>query len=362
MTRDCREINDVVEAVRSLEFVSVAGAGSKSALSRGATISTQNLRGVLQYEPSEYTFTAMAGTPLADIQTMLGEHGQFLPFDPPLVEAGGTLGGTVAAGLSGPGRMRFGGVRDFLLGVKLVTGEGRVVFGGGKVVKNAAGFDIPKLMVGSLGRFGVLVELTFKVFPRPESYVTLRIPRSDLASSREAMARIAGSAQEPACLDFEPPNILWLRLGGMSSASAKRIDCARSLVGGDIEVLEGDEDARNWSAAREFKWVPDEHTLYKIPTTPSILPKFESELTQTGAAIPRRYSVAGNVAWLAWPDGRPSIELEEVLAAIDRPAVAIRGNAQPTACGVQTANQFEDRLLEVFDPTGKFAARDSVRP
>ena len=98
-----------------------------------------------------------------------------MPCEALFAEAGATLGGTVAAATSGPGRLRFGGVRDFLLGVRFVTGDGRVVFGGGKVVKNAAGFDLPKLMVGGLGRFGVLTELTFKVFPKPEKFASLAI-------------------------------------------------------------------------------------------------------------------------------------------------------------------------------------------
>ena len=106
---------------------------------------------------------------------MLAEHGQYLPFDPPLAAAGATLGGTVAAGLSGPGRYRYGGVRDFVLGVRFVDGMGNLVRGGGKVVKNAAGFDFPKLMVGSLGRLGVLAELSFKVFPQPPAFATLAV-------------------------------------------------------------------------------------------------------------------------------------------------------------------------------------------
>ena len=95
------------------------------------------------------------------------KQGQYLPFDPMLSAAGATIGGTVAAGISGPGRYRYGGIRDFLLGVQFISSDGAVINAGGKVVKNAAGFDIPKLLVGSLGRLGVMTELTFKVFPQP---------------------------------------------------------------------------------------------------------------------------------------------------------------------------------------------------
>ena len=106
------------------------------------------LNGVLEYEPSEFTFTALAGTPVRDIAAILAERGQYLPFDPMLVGAGSTLGGTVASGLSGPGRFRFGGLRDFILGVRFVDGGGRLLRLGGKVVKNSAGFDVPKFFVG----------------------------------------------------------------------------------------------------------------------------------------------------------------------------------------------------------------------
>src|SRR6185369_15555126 len=126
-------------------------------------------------EPSEFTFTARAGTPVRDVVAALAERGQYLPFDAPWLAAGSTLGGLVAGGVAGPGRFRFGGIRDFILGIRFVDGAGRLLRLGGKVVKNAAGFDLPKFFVGSLGRFGVLVEITFKVFPRPISKLTLRL-------------------------------------------------------------------------------------------------------------------------------------------------------------------------------------------
>ena len=155
------------------------GNGTKTALSAapdGVTpLDLSGLSGVIEYQPGEFTFTALAGTRVTEIAAVLAEHGQYLPFDPLLAEAGATLGGTVAAGANGPGRYHYGGLRDFILGVRYVDGEGQIVYAGGKVVKNAAGFDIPKLMVGSLGQFGALVEMTFKVFPKPEANATLRL-------------------------------------------------------------------------------------------------------------------------------------------------------------------------------------------
>src|SRR6476469_1561856 len=119
---------EAVEAVRAAPRVMVVGAGTKPRLSAVAAdyqrISTARLQGIIEYEPSEFTFTALAGTPLKQIVAALAERGQYLPFDPLLADAGATLGGTVAAGLSGPGRFRFGGVRDFILGVRFVDGGG----------------------------------------------------------------------------------------------------------------------------------------------------------------------------------------------------------------------------------------------
>src|SRR5690606_29722305 len=145
-------VEEVQAAVQSASKVMPTGAGTKPALygqaSDAVRLDLRKLTGILEYEPGEYTFTARAGTPLAEIVAALTEHGQYLPFDPPFIDAGATLGGTIAAGLSGSGRFRFGGLRDFLIGVRMVDGRGTLVRGGGKVVKNAAGFDLPKLMIG----------------------------------------------------------------------------------------------------------------------------------------------------------------------------------------------------------------------
>src|SRR5437660_3460343 len=148
------------------------------------------LSGIVEYEPSEFTFTALAGTRVTEIAEALRKRGQYLPFVRLLWVAGATLGGTVASGLSGPGRFRFGGLRDFILGVRFVDGTGRLLRMGGKVVKNAAGFDLPKFFVGSLGRFGVLAEITFKVFPQRLASRTLKLE----VDGAEAAARVAVEA------------------------------------------------------------------------------------------------------------------------------------------------------------------------
>jgi glycolate oxidase FAD binding subunit len=348
-------IEQLQDAVRSTEHVLVRGAGTKTALSRDATISTRKLSGILDYEPSEYTFTALAGTPIADIQSVLAEHGQFLIFDPPLAEAGATLGGTVSAGLSGPGRFRFGGVRDFILGVRMVTGDARVVFGGGKVVKNAAGFDIPKLVTGALGRMGVLVELTFKVFPAPETWTTIRADFTELAPTIDALHRLAVAQEDLFCLDLEPPHRLWVRLGGLADAQPARVERVRRLIAdATVELLTGEDDARVWSDAREFRWLPEEHSLIKMPITSGQLPEVEAALSAFFDHLPCRYSVGGNVAWIGWPDSLESTELNRLCQRLNRAIMILTGKQSDVLRGPRGGLPFTQRLLNVFDPQSKF--------
>ena len=199
---------ELADAVRSAPRVLAVGVGTKPRMSRVADdvvrISTAKVRGIVEYEPSEFTFTALAGTPVREIAAALAEKGQYLPFDPLFAEAGATIGGTVAAGVSGPGRFRFGGLRDFILGVRFVDGGGRLLRLGGKVVKNAAGFDLPKFFVGSLGRFGVLAEITFKVFPRAAAMRTLRLGAKDAAAMTAILTGAANTRWELDALEASP--------------------------------------------------------------------------------------------------------------------------------------------------------------
>jgi glycolate oxidase FAD binding subunit len=317
------------------------------------------LSGVLEYESSEFTFTALAATPIADVEKLVAEHGQYLPFDPPLAKSGATLGGTVAAGLSGPGRYRYGGVRDFLLGVRFVNGEGELVRGGGKVVKNVAGFELPKLMVGSLGRYGIMVELCFKVFPAPAATATVGVDFADVGAALEMMHRLAVSPLDLACLDLEPPARLWIRIGGLAESLPKRVERLRKTLGGDGTLVDipDDEEIGLWEDVREFAWVPEDHGLVKIPLTPAQIPQSEQLLASCEPVVSRRYSVGGNVLWLAWSKELPPSRLEEILAELDRPALALSGRWPDPRLGKRADGVFADRLLRVLDPKGRFGHR-----
>ena len=154
--------------------------------------------------------------------------------------------------------------------MRYVDGEGQIVYAGGKVVKNAAGFDIPKLMVGSLGQFGVLVEMTFKVFPKPEANATLRLDCASVVDGVNAIIRLTGQPLDLDAVDLEATatgGTLWVRLAGLADALPARIERLRGVLGGG-DAMSGDQEAALWRDARELAWVPPGWSLVKAPVTP----------------------------------------------------------------------------------------------
>jgi glycolate oxidase FAD binding subunit len=346
-------VEQVQEFVRQQPRVVVRGGGTKAALSRHANLDLRGLSGVTEYDPGEYTITALAGTSLREVREQLLQHQQFLAFDPPLVEAGATLGGTIAAGLSGPGRFRYGGLRDFLLGVRLVNGVGEVVRGGGKVVKNAAGFDIARLTVGSLGRLGVLLEATFKVFPQPAAYQTLQLEYDRLESALDDLVRLAMAPIDASCLELLPPRRILIRLGGQSTALERRTERCLKLTSGTARRLSADEDQHIWQEAREFAWSPAGDYFFKIPLLPQQIAEWEAQLPPVELA-PRRYGAGGHVLWLSWPDSPALAGQLQQLQRRRQPALMLRGAAPEFPTDPDLENVFAARLSAVFDPQNKF--------
>ncbi len=155
----------------------IVGGDSKRFYGRpvdGERLDVSGHRGVVRYDPAELVLTARCGTPLAEVEALLARHGQRLPFEPPAFGATATIGGTIAAGIAGPARVARGPVRDYVLGARLLAGDGRVLRFGGEVMKNVAGFDVARLLAGSLGILGVLLEVSLKVLPLPAGTLTLR--------------------------------------------------------------------------------------------------------------------------------------------------------------------------------------------
>ncbi len=283
-------VEELADVVRAHPRVLAVGARTKPRLSQVADnvtlVSTTALRGITEYEPSEFTITALAGTPVREIAAALAEKGQYLPFDPVWLDAGSTLGGAVAAGINGAGRQRYGGLRDFILGVRFIDGSGRALRVGGKVVKNAAGFDLPKFFVGSLGRFGALAELTFKVFPQPAANLTLALSAPDPSAATAMLTAAAATRWECDALEYAPTRqTIYVRLRGPAAgigALAQEI-----LVRYPGKKLE--EADLPWVCLREFGWVPADAAFFKIAITPSLIGKF---LPARGRTWPRPTTIS----------------------------------------------------------------------
>jgi glycolate oxidase FAD binding subunit len=353
------------------------GGGTKDALSSpgddAIALELRTCSGIVEYTPSEFTVTALAGTPIAEIAAALGEQGQYLPFDPILVEAGSTLGGTIAAGVSGSGRARYGGIRDFILGVRFLDGDGTLVRGGGKVVKNAAGFDLPKLMVGSLGSLGVVIEATLKVFPRAEATGTAAIDFAGVSDAVAAMRRLLRGPSEVDALDLEPPGRLWVRVAGRERAIAPRLERALAIAAGDgvasegvasgggarsRRVLEAADAEAHWREMRELAWVPAGCSLVKAPLQPGRIAAVEDALASLGAgaaAAPRAvYTAAGQQALIAWPRERAIEELDRTLESLGLGGLVVRGRRDRRRLGIRRGEAAIERVRRALDPQGRF--------
>jgi|LauGreDrversion4_2_1035121.scaffolds.fasta_scaffold21920_2 glycolate oxidase FAD binding subunit len=341
-------VEELAAAVRSAPRVIATGAGSKPRLSTvcadAVRVSTSRLSGITEYEPSEFTFTALAGTPVREIRAALGERGQYLPFDPVLADAGSTLAGAVAAGINGPGRWRYGGLRDFILGVRLVDGEGRLLRFGGKVVKNAAGFDVPKLLVGSAGRLGVIAEMTFKVFPRPLAWRSLRLPAVDEIAKGRLLAELGrGRWELDAVESVVGDPVVFVRLGAPEAAIDALAKEIMDRFGG--EILGEKEAAAWWFDAAEFRWTHPAGAWAKFPLTPSDGPAFATWVaTHPGARA--RIGAAGNVGYVSWP-------VMEAAAECPWRGVLLRGNG-PLWPGPRRLTAVAAAVKAALDPVGRF--------
>jgi glycolate oxidase FAD binding subunit len=241
-------IQQLSEQVRSAAAdkrpLCVRGGGTKDFYGhpvQGNRLDTTAYRGIVDYSPTELVISVRAGTPLADVEAATLEKGQMLAFEPPHFGSAATLGGCVAAGLSGPRRAQTGAVRDFVLGVRMLDGRGRDLRFGGQVMKNVAGYDVSRLMAGALGTLGVLTEISLKVLPRPVAETTLQLEATP-ADAIRMMNEWAGCPLPiTATCYFE--GTLTVRLAGAQAA----VDKARRDLGG-ATIADG---ASFWSDLRE---------------------------------------------------------------------------------------------------------------
>jgi glycolate oxidase FAD binding subunit len=240
----------------------ITGGGTRileGRLVEGKPLSVLGQHGIIEHEPSELVITARAGTPLADIESQLAETSQMLTFEPPYldrqVDANGngaaTLGGTIACGLSGPRRPYAGAARDVVLGVRIINGRGEILSFGGQVMKNVAGYDVSRLMVGAQGTLGILLDVSLKVLPVPECEQTLCLEMSE-EDAIQAMNHWAGQSVPLSATCFVPQETgqqktgqLWLRLSGVETA----LKSAAKKIGGENVI----ENQQFWYDLRERK-------------------------------------------------------------------------------------------------------------
>lgn len=355
-----QSIDEVVDLIRSPsddeQWLPVGGCTKPrlSSATPARRVSLRKLSGVTRYEPSEFTFTARAGTPIKEIDDLLCEHHQYLPFGSMYAGAGATLGGTVAAGLSGAGRFRFGGVRDFLLGVRLITGDGQLITAGGRVVKNAAGFDIPRMVVGSCGRFGILAELTFKVFPLAESSETIKVA---CASHAEAMDRMNDAACQPwelDAIDYDPkPRSLFLRLSAVRQVVELIAPKIVNNYGDDAHRMTPHDATEFWHTTSEQSWAPADSAMVKVPTTASSFLQLQIAI-ESSDGVQVRLSGGGATCWLAGNSAQDVEHIDEVLHRLDLSGLAIRGDCPKMWLGKPPESAMIASIQGIMDPQGRF--------
>jgi glycolate oxidase FAD binding subunit len=334
----------VREAVGRRQALRLRGGGSKDFYGgepRGELLDTREHAGIVEYEASELVVTARCGTPLAELEAALGAKGQMLPFEPPHFGAGATLGGCVAAGLSGPRRAAAGAVRDFVLGARLLDGRANELDFGGRVMKNVAGYDVSRLLAGSLGTLGLILEVSLKVLPRAPAEATLRLELPQ-DKALESLNRWAGQPL-PVTASAWRDGELHLRLSGAERA----VRAAARHIGGD--TLAPGDAVRLWESIREHT-----HPFFSgaAPLWRLSLPAPAAPLALAGAPL---IEWGGALRWL-----RTDTDAAAVRAAAARAgghATLFRGGDRsagvfaPLATGAQRLHR---ELKAVFDPAGVF--------
>jgi len=329
------------------------------------------ISGVELYEPGALTLVARAGTPVAEIEALLDAEGQRLAFEPmdhrELLATDGvpTIGGAIAANVSGPRRIQAGAARDFALGARFVDGSGRVIKNGGRVMKNVTGYDLVKLMAGSWGTLGVLTEVSLKVQARPETEATLVGRGLDLRAGVAALARALGSPWDitgAAHLDVGGETETLLRIEGLAASVDYRVG---ALVGAGFdgwEVLRGADSAARWAAVRDVRaFAGDAVPVWRLSVKPGDAPAVAENLVARGVAHRGVYDWGGGLMWLAVEteaaDAGAGV-IRAVLAGVGGHATLVRGDEalraridvfQPESVPLATLTR---GIKQKFDPRG----------
>ena len=355
-------LSHLVERVRAAAAdarpLRLRGGGTKDFYGQalqGDVLDTRAWRGIVSYEPTELVVTVRAGTPLSELQEVLAGKGQVLAFDPPHFGADATVGGMLAAGLSGPSRGSVGSVRDYVLGVQMLNGQAELLQFGGQVMKNVAGYDVSRLLCGSLGILGLVTEVSLKVLPRPVAQATLRFSM-DQASALAQWQRWAGQPlplRASCWVRDAGQDLLYVRLAGARAA----VDAAVRAMGG-VREDEARVDA-DWVALREqtlpFFALEGTQCLWRlsVPETAPVLalpPEAAGELHEWGGAL----------RWVKAPQGAMAA-LRAAAGSVGGSATLFRHAASDAVRAPQVFHPLDGPLLRIhralkqqFDPHGIF--------
>jgi glycolate oxidase FAD binding subunit len=346
-----RLIDQVQQALQSRSPLDIRGGGTKlfyGGPALGKILDLRELQGISSYEPSELVVTARAGTPLAELEAALAQSGQCLPFDPPRFASQGTVGGMVAAGLSGPSRASVGSVRDHVLGVTLLNGRGELLSFGGQVAKNVAGYDVSRLIAGSLGVLGVICEVSIKVLPVSVATATLRF-ECDAAS---AVQRLNGWASQPLPINATAwfDGHLLVRLAGAAAA----VTAARGTLGGET-ILDHAATAW-WTSVRDHS-----HEFFALDAAAlsrgETLWRLSVPTTAAALSLTGRQFIEWNGAQRWWRTAASAAQVRTAAGSCGGHAVLYRGTDKSAGAFDPLNNTLmgiHRGLKRAFDPSNIF--------
>ena len=373
----------VREAAKTGTRLRLRGGGSKDFYGEaliGEPLDVSAYCGVVSYEPSELVVTARAGTPLAELEALLASQGQCLPFEPPHFGPNATVGGMVASGLSGPARASVGAVRDYMLGVKIINGQGDVLVFGGQVMKNVAGYDVSRLLAGSLGTLGVLLEVSLKVLPIAPAEATLMCAG---VSQQQALDLLNAWGGQPLPLNAscwvhdtsaQPPrDCLFIRLRGAVAAvdaACPRISADVMALGGEVLRMDPAQASADWSACREQTLPffaappaamtaanPDGLCLWRLS-----VPQTTPALALPAVASSPLIEWHGGLRWV-WAPAHAAAQLRNAAQKAGGHATLFRASTESANAGKEVGvftplnavqQRIQRELQKQFDPAGVF--------
>ena len=371
------QLNSLIDAVRQAaaqgRTLRLRGGGSKDFWGQsltGEVLDTRAYQGIVSYEPSELVVTARCGTPLAELEATLAEKGQCLAFEPPHFGEGATVGGMVAAGLSGPARATAGAVRDYVLGARFINGLGEHLTFGGQVMKNVAGYDVSRLMAGSWGTLGLITEVSLKVLPVAPAEATLMC--AGLAQA-DALALLHRWGGQPLPLNASAwvrdttaqpvADYLFVRLRGAVAAvqsAIGKMSADALALGAQVQQMDADEAAQDWRASGD-QAMP----FYDAPAPDACL--WRLSVPQTAPVLDLPFATyiewQGAQRWL-WAPAAAAFSIRTAAQAAGGHATLFRASAAHADAdklvGVNSSldpvqRRIQQQLQQQFDPKGVFA-------